>query len=170
MKNAITFVLALVVAFFVVGYLLPKDFHVERSIEIDRPVGSVYSEVIDLKRNEAWNPWLQKNPDMELTYSETSSGAGASYSWTSENAGSGTLTISKVEPLQRIENTLDFDGSPATGFWIFEAEGDKTKVTWGFEGTAEGPIGAYFALLMDSMAGSDFEEGLANLKTVVEQK
>ena len=103
---------------------------------------------------------------MKLTYAETSSGAGASYSWTSENSGEGTLITKAVEPLKRIENELDFgEMGTATGFWVFQTEGDgKTRVTWGLFGEQKGPVGAYFALLMDRMVGPDFEQGLANSK------
>ena len=170
LKNILAGIIALVIAFFVIGFLLPTEYRVERSIAINAPVAAVYSQVIDLKKSEAWNPWIRRDATMKLSYTDTSSGTGAAYSWTSENSGHGTMTVAKVEPLKRIETSLDFgDMGKSTGFWTFEADGEATRVVWGFSGSTGGdPIQAYFGLLMDSMAGPDFEQGLENLKQVVE--
>ncbi|MEL7367730.1 MAG: SRPBCC family protein [Myxococcota bacterium] len=170
LRNILSAVVALAIAFVVVGLLLPKDYRVERTTIINAVPNTVYSHVIDLKKNEAWNPWKRADPTMKITYADTSSGAGAWYSWTSKDSGDGKLTIMKAESGQRIENALDFgDMGTATGFWTFEPEGQQTKVTWGFYGSSEGDlIMAYFGLFMDMMAGPDFEKGLQNLKEVVE--
>jgi hypothetical protein len=53
-------------------------------------------------------------------------------------------------------------------YWTFEPQDDGTQVTWGLEGTATGPIGGYFAIMIDDWVGSDYEDGLRRLKHVVE--
>ncbi|MEM7678025.1 MAG: SRPBCC family protein, partial [Myxococcota bacterium] len=153
LRNILIAVVVLAAAFVIIGLLLPQDYRVERSLVIDAAPNTVYSHVIDLKKNAAWNPWSRADPTMKTTYAETSSGTGAWYSWTSENSGDGKLTIVKAEPGRRIENDLDFgDMGTATGFWTFEPKGKQTKVTWGFFGNTEGDlIAAYFGLFMDSL-------------------
>jgi hypothetical protein len=39
-------------------------------------------------------------------------------------------------------------------------------VTWGLSGTASGPLGGYFAKMMDGWVGADYEDGLVRLKQV----
>jgi hypothetical protein len=36
-------------------------------------------------------------------------------------------------------------------------------------GTTSGPLGGYFAKMMDGWVGADYEDGLARLKEVVEE-
>ena len=60
--------------------------------------------------------------------------------------------------------------------WIREAPFDErvhgtddgVRVTWGLSGTASGPLGGYFAKMMDGWVGADYEDGLARLKQVAE--
>jgi carbon monoxide dehydrogenase subunit G len=162
-------IIAFSVLVFGIGAFLSKDFHVERSIEIDAPPEKVFAHVNSLKKWGAWSPWLARDPSIQNTYSGPDEGVGASVSWTSEGSGSGSQTIVASEPPSRIETQLDFGemGQP-TADWRFEPNGSGTTVTWGMTGSATGPLGGYFASMMDGMLGPDYEDGLARLKKVVE--
>jgi len=89
--------------------------------------------------------------------------------WTSEKSGDGTQTITLSERPTRIETVLDFGemGEPSA-YWSFEPLGEGVRVTWGLNGTASGPLGGYFAKMMDHWVGADYEDGLARLKQVAE--
>lgn len=169
LKIIVLVIIAFSVLAFGIGALLPKGFRVERSIEIDAPPEVVFDEVSSLKKWGAWSPWVARDPSIENTYSGPDSGEGAKVTWTSERSGSGVQTITKSERPTRIETALDFGemGQP-TSDWTFEPSGDGTKVTWGLSGTATGPLGGYFAVMMDGMVGADYEDGLQRLKKVVE--
>jgi hypothetical protein len=53
--------------------------------------------------------------------------------------------------------------------WTFERAGGGTVVTWGIDADmGNSPIGRWMGLMMDRWVGTDFEAGLTNLKTVVE--
>jgi len=47
--------------------------------------------------------------------------------------------------------------------WTFEASGEGVRVTWGLSGTASGPLGGYFAKMMDGWVGADYDERLKQL-------
>lgn len=160
----------LVILFFGIAMLLPSDVHVERSLMISASSEVVYNQINDLRQWHKWSPWHQMNPDMKITYEGEFKGEGASYSWTSDKVGNGTLTITETQPYQYIATDLDFmEQGKATGYYRFESIDEGTQVTWGFEADmGENPIAKYMGLMMDSMIGSDFEKGLQNLKTHVE--
>ena len=171
LKIIVLLILAFSVLVFGVGALLSKDFRVERSIVIDAAPEAVFDEVNSLEKWNAWSPWIARDPSIQNTYAGPASGVGATVTWTSESSGDGTQTITLSERPTRIETALDFGemGQPKAD-WTFEPVVEGTKVTWGLTGEAKGPLGGYFAAMMDGMLGADYEDGLARLKNVVESK
>ena len=154
---------------FGVGSFLSKDFRVERSIVIQAAPEVVFDEVNTLKKWNDWSAWIAGDPSLEITFAGPESGVGATVTWTSENSGDGTQTITKSERPWRIEMALDFGemGQPIAD-WSFDPSGAGTKATWGLSGTASGPLGGFFAKMMDGWVGKDYEDGLHRLKQVIE--
>jgi hypothetical protein len=110
---------------------------------------------------------------MKKTISPSSSGKGASYHWVgNDQVGEGKMTIAESHPSGHIKIDLEFikpwEQRSVTDF-SFKPEGDKTNVTWTMS-MQNNFIGKAFGLLMDmdKMLGSDFEKGLAQMKTVAE--
>jgi uncharacterized protein YndB with AHSA1/START domain len=161
--------LALVIVVLGVGAILPNDFRVERSIEIDAPPEMVFDRVSSLRTWDAWSPWVARDPSIRNTYAGPEGGVGASVTWTSEKSGDGKQTITLAERPTRIEMALDFgDMGQPTADWTFEPAGNGTLVTWGLGGTTSGPFGGYFAKMMDGWVGADYEDGLTRLKQLLE--
>ena len=152
------------------GLVLPKEYRVERSIEIDAAPEVVFDHVNTLKSWDAWSPWMAKDPSIENSYSGPEAGVGSKVTWTSENSGNGSQTITFSKRPKRIEMHLDFGdmGRPRAD-WTFEPSVEGVRVTWGLSGTASGVLGGYFAKMMDDWVGPDYEDGLARLKKVVEE-
>jgi hypothetical protein len=168
-KLAVLILLALVVVVVGIGAILPKDFAVERSIEINASPEAVFDEVNSLRKWDAWSPWIARDPSIQNTYSGPESGVGATVIWTSEESGDGKQTITLSERPTRIETTLDFgDMGQPNATWTFEPSGEGVHVTWGLAGTTTGVLGGYFARMMDDWVGADYEDGLARLKKVAE--
>jgi len=169
LKLTVLVLLAVVVLVLGIGAFLPKDFRVERSIEIDAAADVVFDQVNSLRKWDAWSPWIARDPSIENSFAGPEAGVGATVTWTSEKSGDGTQTITLSERPTRIETKLDFGemGQPKAD-WTFEPSGDGVRVTWGLSGNAAGPLGGYFAKMMDGWVGADYEDGLARLKEVVE--
>ena len=169
LKLTVLVVLALVVVVVGIGAFLPKDFRVERSIEINASPELVFDEVNSLKKWDAWSPWIARDPSIQNSFAGPEAGVGAKVRWTSEKSGEGTQTITLSERPTRIEMALDFGdmGQPSAD-WTFEPSGDGVRVTWGLSGTASGALGGYFAKMMDGWVGADYEDGLARLKKLAE--
>ena len=144
-------------------------YKVERTETINASPDAVYGVVSDFTTWSEWSKWHKMDPDMEITYGDQSAGKGASYTWKGEKAGAGTQTITDAVPGESINTHIAFEGmGESNGTWNFEeVESGVTKVTWGFSG--ESPFFfRVFNLGMDDAVGADFEEGLSNLKELVE--
>lgn len=164
---------ALVVVLIVVAYLLPRQVTVERTVVIDAPADEIFPHVNSLKANEAWSPWLSRDPGAVLVYEGPDEGVGSKLTWTSEHpqVGSGTNMIIASEPERRVESALDFGPMGTADVWLtLEPAGGSTEVTWGFvTDLGMNPMARWMGLMMDSWVGADYENGLNRLKALVEE-
>lgn len=165
-------ILVLVVLFFGIAMFLPSEVHVERSLVIPASSEVVFDQINDLRNWKNWSPWHQMDPDMKITYEGFLKGEGASYQWESPKVGNGTLTITESLPHRYIGTEMDFmEEGTATAYHRFEPVEGGTQVTWAFEtDMGTNPVDKYIGLMMDSMIGADFEKGLNNLKTYVQNQ
>lgn len=163
----------LLVVLLVMVLIQPDEYRVERSATIDAAPEAVFAHVNDLRRWDAWSPWAKRDPDMTKTFEGPPAGEGAIYKWSgNDEVGEGTMTIVESKPGELVRTRLDFvkpfeDTSHAE--LAFKADGGATVVTWSMQGENNFIEKAFFLFMdLDAMIGKDFDEGLANLKQVVE--
>jgi len=151
----------------------PNTFHVERTIDIKASPEKLFGLINDFRQWDAWTPY-NKDPAMKKTYSDKTSGKGASYAWEgNKEVGKGEIAITESEPNSRIAFDLHmiepFEGRNHVVIAL-KAAGGTTTVTWILEDHH-----SYFLKLMsvfinmDKMIGNDFETGLARLKSIAEK-
>lgn len=171
-KNILIALIVLIVVLAGIGFMLPSAYKVERSVTIAAPADVVFDQVNDLKKNEAWSPWMKNDPSLQITYSGPEAGKGATSSWTSKKSGNGSQTITESVPGKSINTFLDFhEMGNAQGAWSFSEEGGNTKVTQIMAGDAgKNPFRHLMNLAMDKMIGKYFEQGLGALKDVSEKR
>ena len=178
MKKVGLIVIGFLAIFIMIGYLLPSQVHVERSITVERPASMMFALLNSYEYNKKWSPKAQRDPDAEFVVSGPSSGVGARLSWIGDPrlVGSGWQEIIASTPDEQIDIKLDFDaqGIAETGFTLL-AQGDTTKITWTFDsdlteglGFLDAFLARYFGLLFDQWIGGDYEKGLVNLKVFAE--
>ena len=83
------------------------------------------------------------------------------------------MKITDLEHNKKVVYSLAFPEweMGSTGSLVISPAGEATKVTWVDSGdVGNNIISRYFVFMMDGMIGPDFEMGLENLKTVVENK
>lgn len=171
MKKLIKIVVMIVVLFVGGSFLLPSTVIIEREIQINTSVDSVFPLVQDLRKWEDWMPWIERDPKMTLNWGEQTEGIGGNYSWESEELGNGSMTITKLSENVSIDTELDFgEQGVCNGFWKFSENTDGVYVTWGMDmELGYNPLLRWLGLFMDGMAGPDFEKGLNNLKELSEK-
>jgi carbon monoxide dehydrogenase subunit G len=167
-------VLAVVVVL-VLAARKPDHFRVQRSASIDAPPERIFPLINDFHRWGAWSPYEHKDPDMKRTFSGAGSGRGSIYEWAgNSNVGSGRMEIVESSVPSKVAIKLDFlkpfEGHNIATFTM-EPAGGTTNVTWVMDGPTPfvGKIMHVF-INMDRMVGTDFEAGLASLKTAAEHE
>ncbi len=158
---------------FVVAAGQPDVTHVERSLVMAATPADVMPALTDLKVfEEQWSPWADLDPNQTVTYSPSTVGAGAWYTWSGdENVGAGKMSITAVEAA-RVDTLVEFTApfqSTAKGAWTVAAEGQGARVTWSFDSENDLMAKAFGLFMdMDQMLGADFDKGLNKLKPIVE--
>ena len=152
---------------------LSGETHLERNITINASVEKVFNVTNDFGQNKHWSPWFKIDPETVWTYSENTVGAGAYYTWSSENSNVGVGRQELLESVanERVKTQMEFDGGGTGTFtadFIFEVDGKGTKLTWTFDGKADGIGDKIFIAMSEFILGPTYEEGLVNLKTYIE--
>ena len=181
LKKIFVLLITLVGLVLIIALFVKKDFKVSRSIEINRVASDVFDCIRYLKNQESFSVWQSKDPNVEISYSGAEDGTeGAIYKWDSavEDVGAGEQEIIKIDENERIEFELRFTRPmemTRQAFFTTEYLGgspeQKTRITWGFEGSSPWPWNIFFLFRdMDNELGPELQEGLNNLKKVLESK
>ncbi len=173
LKIALIVFAVIATAFVVIVALQPSDFRIARTATMAAPAEAVFAQVNDFHNWEAWSPWAKLDPAAKNTYEGAPAGPGAVFRWSGNNeVGEGSTTITDSRPNELIRIKLDFlrpFKAINTVEFNFKPEGDGTAVTWSMFGT-NNFIAKAVGLFMDceKMVGGQYEQGLAQLKAVVE--
>ena len=167
-------VVVLLAGILVYAAMRPDVFRVERSLAIKAPPDKIFPLLNDLKGWSAWSPYEKKDPAMKRTFGAVTAGKGATYGWEgNKDVGKGNMEITEAVQPSKIVIKLDFLApfeAHNTAMFTLDGKGEATTVTWAMHGPANfisKLMGIFFD--MDRMIGSDFEAGLANLKSIAEK-
>ena len=169
------YIIAGLMAFIILLHLLgPKSYDVSRTIEIERPQKEVFTYLKSLKKMDDWSPWAKKDTNMEKKFTGTDGEVGAISYWNgNKEVGEGEQEIKNIVGDHRIESELrflkPFKSTSDCYLDVKEMSPGKSIVKWGFSGKNKFPM-TIMSLFksMDSMVGPDFEEGMASLKSKLE--
>lgn len=160
------------------AFLLPARVNVQRSIEIQRPVSTVFSMVNGFESFAAWSPLLVRDPAMQYRVSGPDTGVGARLQWQGDprQVGSGWQEITYSEPYRLVKAKLQLEQqSISQTYFHVERLAGGSRLTWGFDadltagkGLAGGIMARWFGLFFDRWIGADYEEGLRRLKRFAE--
>jgi effector-binding domain-containing protein len=165
-------ILALLATYLLFCAIGISRFQTSRSILIDAGAEQIFAEISDYQKWPAWSPWAQRDKNMQNEYSGAPGIIGHKNTWKSITEGNGTQEMIEVKTNAYVKSKLvftDWDGATFTEL-ILSPEGDKTKVTWTMQGSDFPFIARGFIYLMggNKMIEKDYDEGLANLKKLVE--
>lgn len=165
-----------IVAIIVILYLFaPKVFNVERSIIINKPLAETFDFLKYTKNQDHWSPWKKKDPNMVQSYEGTDGEVGFIARWEgNKEVGTGEQEILEIIEHKTVKSQLRFfkpwKSQSDAHISVEQVSEKETKVIWGFSGENKGLSSIFFLFFnMDKSVGKDFEEGLDNLKTYLEQ-
>lgn len=163
--------LALLVIFVVLAFVLPTKHNVEVTKEVKAPKTYIYNAINDLKAHEYWSPWKTKDPSIEMDISNPSAGKGAVYTWTSEKSGNGRYEITESKEDEMINSLVTFEGQgDGIGtFMIKEKDKNTCDVTWRFDFESGRFMNVLMPLFIPNMKKT-FKLGLENLSEMLDRR
>jgi Polyketide cyclase / dehydrase and lipid transport len=157
------------VLFVVAGLILPNRWNVERSVLVHAPAARIHPFVEDLR---AWSEWEQaRDATLKFEYAGPQRGKGASRSYQSQYAGTGSTTITESDPERGVhfESKVNSDVATARGAITYHVEGTATRVTWRDEGELPLITGGYLRDSVEQGLTQLLEQNLNKLKDVAER-
>lgn len=164
----VTRLLALVIiALVLVGFFMSSNYRVERDVLIHAPQEKVFGHLLSGEALPKWmhiqngqidsfSGYLGPGDDVDLVYLDSSD--------------RGLLTVVELTDSSVLFNVRSKSAFDAVQNKIeLQRVGENTKVIWVIEGELRsGLLSPYLALFANSIAGSNFELSLLNLKEQVE--
>ena len=176
-KNMLLALAAIVIIILVLAAIVPSDFEVEREVTINRSNTEVFEYTKYLKNQEQFSVWAKMDPNMKREFTGVDGTAGFISAWESDNpdVGKGEQEITKVDDGKRIDYQLRFlepFESTSNAYMIFNGlDSTTTSIKWGFEGGMPYPMGLMLLFMdMDAELGKDLQDGLDNLKGILERQ
>jgi hypothetical protein len=176
-KKIILALLIIVAIALIAGLFMTKDYAIEKEILVNKPKDSVFNYAKYLKNQDHYSVWNMKDPKMEKMYSGIDGTVGFIAGWNSKdkNIGVGEQEIKSIKDGERLDLELRFKvpfEATDNAYMITEAvSSSQTKVIWGFKGKMSYPMNIMLPIMgIEEMLGKDLQEGLVNLKTILEKK
>lgn len=172
-KKLLIIVLIVIAIPFIVALFVPKEYHVERKITINRPAATVFEYIKHIKNQDYYSVWNRKDPNMKKDYSGTDGTVGFKYHWDgNDDVGEGIQEITNINDNERVDMDLHFkrpwEGEAQAWMATEDATSGSTDVTWGIKGESSYPMNV-MNMFMDSMMGKDLQEGLEQMKSNLEK-
>ena len=124
--KALKVLIIILASFCGIAFLLPRDFTVTRTIEINASISDVFEQANTLSNWVNWSAWHKMDPNANYTYSNPDKGEGASYSFDGdpELIGAGSLTILESTENKSIRTEIVFlkegeENGRGNGEWAF---------------------------------------------------
>lgn len=175
LKRILFLILALIALALIVAIFVNKEYSLEREITVNRPKTEVFDYVRYLKNQDNYSVWSLMDPDMKKEFTGVDGTVGFVSAWESDDkqVGKGEQEITGIVEGERIDYELRFKEpfeSTDYTYMITESAGDSsTLVKWGFSGRMDYPMNLMLLFMdMEGMLGPDLENGLVNLKKILE--
>lgn len=167
-------ILGVIIVFLLLCLMGPKDLDVTETTSIKAPAAIPYNLTNNLQKTEMWNTWTMSDTTLVTEYNDIPYGVGAKSSWKSELTGEGTQEITESILNSKVRSELNFKGWEGANYaeFIFTKSGNKTDVSYSFDGTELPFLMRGFALVtgMKKSMVSNYKESLANIKRISEER
>lgn len=176
MKKTLKFLglalLGLLVILTIAMFIMGKEYHFEKSIVINATPEKVYQHINSSKKFNQWNPWMDSDPNIKVTYSGQEGQVGDTYCWIgNDEVGEGCHEFLELTPNKGQKTKMTFKKPfESVGYSDVKltTEGSGTKVTWTLDCDLDYPMNL-MKIMMDSGMNDSYGKGLDKLKKIVEQ-
>ncbi len=171
--------IGLIAVLLIVALFIPEQILVKREIAINKNQIEVFDYVKHLKNQEKYGVWWKADPKMKITASGIDGTVGYIHAWKSmdDNVGEGQqkiMSLNEDSTSCKMEIELKFikpfkSNNPS--YMSTESiSKNTTNVTWAITNNMPYPMNLLGAVMnMEKMLGDDLEQGLKNLKVILEK-
>ena len=172
MKKIIYTLAGIALIYLILAFIGPSKIDVTREISINRPASEIAPKLSDLMFfNEKWNPWMDLDPNMKVSYKGEPGLVGHTNEWAgNKDVGEGIMEITAITA-DSVTQKLTFGGHDGGNAYIITIPtGDSTTVRWQMKSDV-----AFFArpimlfMGMEKAIGEMYEKGLPKLKKAIEE-
>jgi hypothetical protein len=167
---------SLVALLLLIGLFMKKEYHVLRTVVVNKPKSFVFDYIKLLKNQNKYSVWATMDANMKTEFKGTDGTPGFISAWDSQekNVGKGAQEILTVVDGEKIDYEIRFEKpfeSTSTASMSTTTVSDKeTKVNWAFTGKMKYPMNLMLLFMnMEKMIGNDLQNGLNNLKGILEK-
>ena len=163
-------ILSLVILFLLVtgiSLLIPSHVRISKAINMKTMPDSVWKEVDDLHRWERWNPFFSELSSKKISWLDTIPGK-----WNSIKVENTTIAWKEKNQEEHIAELLSNNRQPMVIGWkcIPHLHTDSLTLQWYIDFRLRWyPWEKFASLLFEKSYGTKMEQGLANLKTLLEK-
>lgn len=177
----ISIIFGIILAVFaILTVLAPKEFIVERTITVNKPIAEVFESLKYLKNHEEWNAWSKKDPTTKKEFTGTDGTVGFKSSWASENEELGTAEqeITNITEGKRMDTVIHFKKPFEANFDTYvvtdSMSENETTVLLGMHDSMSFPMTVISFIINDCLGNrkkieGNMDESLNNLKSVLEK-
>lgn len=167
----------LICAVLVIAAFTKKQYTLQRSILINKPVEAVFDFIRYNRNQHLYSVWLSFDPKTKIELQGAADGtAGAVLAFESKNkkTGTGEWEIRKILPAERLDFQLRFKAPfafIADGYFLTErTDAATTRLSWVYNSGMEWPMNIMLVFMdMDKIVGGDLEKSLNNIKRILEK-
>jgi effector-binding domain-containing protein len=174
MKKVLYVIAGILALYLILAIIGPKNVDVAREITINKPAAMVKEKLGDFRFfQEKWSPWSPLDPEMKVSYKGNPGEPGHYYEWSgNKKVREGSMEIAEIKGDTIVQN-IGFGKNGKEGmsqaYLIAQENNNATTVKWQMHfdiGFLHRPFMLF--MNMEKMIGEKYEEGLANLKGVLE--
>jgi len=168
--------LAVIALLLVVAVFVKKEYSVTRTVGIKKPVHLVFDYLKHLNNQKQYSIWTMRDPDAKNETKGVDGSIGFIASWDSKNSqvGKGEQEIIGLDENKKIDLRLHFykpfNCAASANFVTTNLGDNNTAVAWTFNGSMPYPFNIMRVFTsIDKMIGKDLQDGLNNLKSILEK-
>jgi hypothetical protein len=179
LKRILLVLIGLIAVLLIVALFIPEQTVVIRKIVIDRNQTEVFDYVKHLKNQEKYGVWWKTDPNMKITTSGIDGSVGYIHAWksTDDNVGEGQqkiISLHEDSTSSKMDIELKFikpfKSNNPSYMSTESVSRNATKVTWAITNNMPYPMNLLVAVMnMEKMLGNDLDQGLKNLKVILEK-
>lgn len=171
LKWLLSIVLILVALILIIPLFLPASVVISAEKEVSVSPEQVFHNAASYTDRNAWDPWLETEPDAAFTIDSKPDYVGSEYTWDGKKIKTGRMVVDSVVFGKYIASMIYFgkDPEPSLVEWTLSKTDTGTLINWIFTADGAYPVERLMLNLVKGGMLTSFQKGLDNLVAYLEE-